>query len=194
MEARGAQDATCAFNQHPTTIAVMSTYVFHPLFRSEKYSWRSICSQQQAQPTTNPPATVGDALDHAKRAFALRKYEQAVEHYATALELLFVPPFPLPPPPLCLSLVPLSSLSCLFCFILSCDGRLTSSNIDQRRTRKTRQRWQTSISRTERRCSRMPSRRIPSSARSGRVATRRRQRRQKVRSSPLKFCEAFVFS
>ena len=79
-------------------------------------------------------------------------------------------------------------------FILSCDGRLTSSNIDQRRTRKTRQRWQTSISRTERRCSRMPSRRIPSSARSGRVATRRPQRRQKVRSSPLKFCEAFVFS
>jgi hypothetical protein len=30
-------------------------------------------------------------LDHAKRAFALRKYEQAVEHYATALKLLFVP-------------------------------------------------------------------------------------------------------
>jgi len=51
----------------------------------------SPCSQQQAQPTTNPPATVSDALDHAKRAFALRKYEQAVEHYATALELLFVP-------------------------------------------------------------------------------------------------------
>jgi len=114
VEARGAQDATCAFNQHLTTIAVMSTYVFHHLFRFEKYSWRSVCSQQQAQPTTNPPATVGDALDHAKRAFALRKYEQAVEHYATALELLFVPPLPLPPPPLRLSLVPLSSLSCLF--------------------------------------------------------------------------------
>ncbi|KAF8259306.1 hypothetical protein EI94DRAFT_1616434, partial [Lactarius quietus] len=32
--------------------------------------------------------TVNDALDHAKKAFALRKYEQAVEHYATALELL----------------------------------------------------------------------------------------------------------
>ena len=80
-------------------------------------------------------------------------------------------------------------------FILPCDGRLTSSNIDQRRTRKTRQRWQPSISRTERRCSRMPSRRIPSSARSGRVATRqRRQQQQKVRSSPLKFCEASGFS
>ena len=30
------------------------------------------------------------SLDHAKKAFALRKYEQAVEHYATALELLCV--------------------------------------------------------------------------------------------------------
>jgi HAT1-interacting factor 1 len=38
--------------------------------------------------TTDSPATVSDALDHAKRAFALRKHEQAVEHYATALELL----------------------------------------------------------------------------------------------------------
>ncbi|KAH9004443.1 hypothetical protein EDB86DRAFT_2797544, partial [Lactarius hatsudake] len=35
-----------------------------------------------------PATTVSDALDHAKKAFALRKYEQAVEHYATALELL----------------------------------------------------------------------------------------------------------
>ncbi|KAH9967532.1 hypothetical protein BC827DRAFT_1123466, partial [Russula dissimulans] len=42
-----------------------------------------------AQPSTdNPPTTVSDALDHAKRAFALRKFEQAVEHYATTLELL----------------------------------------------------------------------------------------------------------
>ncbi|KAI0306102.1 hypothetical protein B0F90DRAFT_964580 [Multifurca ochricompacta] len=45
-------------------------------------------AQQQPQSTTNPPATLNDALDHAKRAFALRKYESAVEHYATALELL----------------------------------------------------------------------------------------------------------
>ncbi|CCM00751.1 uncharacterized protein FIBRA_02791 [Fibroporia radiculosa] len=29
-----------------------------------------------------------DAVEHAKRAFALRKYEQAVDHYATALELM----------------------------------------------------------------------------------------------------------
>ncbi|KAI9433529.1 hypothetical protein H4582DRAFT_1882732 [Lactarius indigo] len=42
-------------------------------------------AQEQPQPL---PTTVSDALDHAKKAFALRKYEQAVEHYATALELL----------------------------------------------------------------------------------------------------------
>ncbi|RPD73402.1 hypothetical protein L226DRAFT_110019 [Lentinus tigrinus ALCF2SS1-7] len=29
-----------------------------------------------------------DTIEHAKRAFALRKYEQAVEHYASALELV----------------------------------------------------------------------------------------------------------
>lgn len=31
--------------------------------------------------------TVEMALEHARRAFALKKYEHAVEHYATALEL-----------------------------------------------------------------------------------------------------------
>ena len=34
--------------------------------------------------------TVDEALDHAKRAFALKKYEEAVDHYATALELMYV--------------------------------------------------------------------------------------------------------
>ncbi|KIK99368.1 hypothetical protein PAXRUDRAFT_822852 [Paxillus rubicundulus Ve08.2h10] len=34
-----------------------------------------------------PKMTVENALEHARRAFALKKYEQAVEHYATALEL-----------------------------------------------------------------------------------------------------------
>jgi hypothetical protein len=60
----------------------------------------SVCSEQQAQQpnATAAPATVSDALDHAKRAFALRKYEQAVEHYATALELLFVVSLYLPYP------------------------------------------------------------------------------------------------
>ncbi|KAI9456897.1 hypothetical protein F5148DRAFT_354909 [Russula earlei] len=47
-----------------------------------------MATEQQSKLTPNPPATVNDVLDHAKRAFALRKHEQAVEHYATALELL----------------------------------------------------------------------------------------------------------
>ncbi|EIM86597.1 uncharacterized protein STEHIDRAFT_111072 [Stereum hirsutum FP-91666 SS1] len=34
--------------------------------------------------------TIESSIDHAKRAFALRKYEQAVDHYATALELMTV--------------------------------------------------------------------------------------------------------
>ncbi|TFY50446.1 hypothetical protein EVG20_g11513 [Dentipellis fragilis] len=35
-----------------------------------------------------PEMTIEGAIDHAKRAFALKKYEQAVEHYGTALELM----------------------------------------------------------------------------------------------------------
>ena len=57
----------------------------------------SSSSQELSQPTIS----VNDALDHAKKTFALRKYEQAVEHYATALELLCVTftysPLPFPP-------------------------------------------------------------------------------------------------
>ena len=30
-----------------------------------------------------------EAIEHAKRAFALKKYEQAVDYYATALELKY---------------------------------------------------------------------------------------------------------
>lgn len=37
-----------------------------------------------------PDMTVETALEHARRAFALKKYEQAVEYYATALELQYV--------------------------------------------------------------------------------------------------------
>lgn len=35
-----------------------------------------------------PEITIEGAIEHAKRAFALKKFEQAVEHYATALELM----------------------------------------------------------------------------------------------------------
>ncbi|KAH6916042.1 hypothetical protein BKA70DRAFT_1140021 [Coprinopsis sp. MPI-PUGE-AT-0042] len=37
--------------------------------------------------STNPPMTVETAVELAKRAFALKKYEQAIEHYSTALEI-----------------------------------------------------------------------------------------------------------
>ncbi len=36
-------------------------------------------------------ATIEEAVAQAKRAFALRKFEQAVDHYATALEIMYVP-------------------------------------------------------------------------------------------------------
>jgi len=38
--------------------------------------------QGQATPTAE------SFIEQAKRAFALRKYEQAVEHYAVALEMM----------------------------------------------------------------------------------------------------------
>ncbi|KAI8985716.1 hypothetical protein BD414DRAFT_488985 [Trametes punicea] len=34
-----------------------------------------------------PALSLEDAVEHAKRAFALKKYEQSVEHYASALEI-----------------------------------------------------------------------------------------------------------
>lgn len=42
-------------------------------------------------PPTDAPnvePTIESAIEHAKRAFALKKFEQAIEHYATALELM----------------------------------------------------------------------------------------------------------
>jgi len=41
-------------------------------------------------PSSTPTMTVEIALERARRAFALRKYEQAIELYATALELQYV--------------------------------------------------------------------------------------------------------
>ena len=44
-----------------------------------------------AAPSVAEPAmSLEDTIEHAKRAFALKKYEQAVEHYASALELVYV--------------------------------------------------------------------------------------------------------
>ncbi|KAI0349537.1 hypothetical protein OH77DRAFT_1414852, partial [Trametes cingulata] len=36
---------------------------------------------------TAPAMSLEDTIEHAKRAFALKKYEQSVEHYASALEI-----------------------------------------------------------------------------------------------------------
>ncbi len=37
-----------------------------------------------------PPTTIKECVERAKRAFALKKYEQAVELYANALEIMYV--------------------------------------------------------------------------------------------------------
>jgi HAT1-interacting factor 1 len=44
--------------------------------------------QSAATDASELKVTIESAVEHAKRAFALKKYEQAVEHYATALELM----------------------------------------------------------------------------------------------------------
>ena len=38
-----------------------------------------------------PQLSVEETIEHAKRAFALKKYEQAVDYYATALEHKYAP-------------------------------------------------------------------------------------------------------
>ncbi|KAL4252106.1 Nuclear Autoantigenic Sperm-associated Protein [Abortiporus biennis] len=45
-------------------------------------------SESKAAAGPKKPTTVDEAIEHAKRAFALKKYEHAVDHYATALEIL----------------------------------------------------------------------------------------------------------
>ena len=47
-------------------------------------------SKTTAADASPPEITVETAIEHARRAFALRKYEQAAEHYATALEMVYV--------------------------------------------------------------------------------------------------------
>ena len=40
----------------------------------------------QETPETSPELSVEEYIETAKRAFALKKYEESVENYATALE------------------------------------------------------------------------------------------------------------
>ena len=44
--------------------------------------------RETEKPAADPAMSLEDTIEHAKRAFALKKYEQAVEHYASALELV----------------------------------------------------------------------------------------------------------
>ena len=50
-------------------------------------------AQASEKPATENPVTIESAVENAKRAFALKKYEQAVEHYSTALEHAYVASF-----------------------------------------------------------------------------------------------------
>lgn len=93
---------------HTTTITTVSTYfsTHPPWLRKSLYADLSISLILKAtvytsepKETSGPavtdapgpaPQTIEDSVEHAKRAFALKKYEQAVDYYATALELAYV--------------------------------------------------------------------------------------------------------
>ena len=47
-------------------------------------------AKPDASATEAKNTTIEETIELAKRAFALKKYEQAVDHYATALEMTFV--------------------------------------------------------------------------------------------------------
>lgn len=53
-----------------------------------KEHYRSASIVAPPEPNSLTEQTVEDYVEKAKRAFALRKYEQAVEHYASALEVM----------------------------------------------------------------------------------------------------------
>ena len=49
----------------------------------------NVCRETTEQ---KPQLSAEETIEHARRAFALKKYEQAVDYYATALELKYAPP------------------------------------------------------------------------------------------------------
>lgn len=61
------------------------SYKYYPLLKEQ---YRSTSSVAPPEPNSLTEQTVEDYVEKAKRAFALRKYEQAVEHYASALEVM----------------------------------------------------------------------------------------------------------
>ena len=62
------------------------------IFTSKLTFYNSDHKETSGPAVTDVPApqTIEDSVEHAKRAFALKKYEQAVDYYATALELAYV--------------------------------------------------------------------------------------------------------
>ena len=48
-----------------------------------------VCCADDDNSTQEKP-TLESAVDNGKRAFALKKFEEAVDHYATALEIAYV--------------------------------------------------------------------------------------------------------
>lgn len=113
--------------------------------------------------------TVETALEHARRAFALKKYEQAVEHYATALELQYVTSHPTTAHPLKSIVFPL------------CTG--------QRTTAKTRRRWQICIFRMGKHSWRMRYLKLPCWERN--LSLVHRAKRRNVGRRP--FCPMTIF-
>jgi hypothetical protein len=62
----------------------MTEYAFLEYFtRRYEFTMRSETTEQKSQ------LSAEETIEHAKRALALKKYEQAVDYYATALELKY---------------------------------------------------------------------------------------------------------
>ena len=68
---------------------IMTEYAFLAHFDG----WAPLKSYREAA-EQKPQLSVEETIEHAKRAFALKKYEQAVDYYATALELQYAPRLP----------------------------------------------------------------------------------------------------
>jgi hypothetical protein len=68
----------------------MTEYVFFAHFKGEP-----LFKMHRETTEQKPQLSVEETIEHAKRAFALKKYEQAVDYYATALELKYAPQFAL---------------------------------------------------------------------------------------------------
>ena len=65
-------------------------HTFDPYPINDSYKTISSVKQESENSTQEHASTIEASVELARRAFALRKFEQAVEHYATALEIMWV--------------------------------------------------------------------------------------------------------